>query len=366
MSNRPFIGARMEDALHRRLNTTLGHRGWVPRIVGYRGYGSATHVRVLGRVVLVSPSDASHTGAEPDPSRFPFSRQTRLSVELMSRRGWHNFFALPAPGTEVVVTVGGEKVTVRADRGGYVDVRLRNDELGPGWHRVTLSTPGATATTEVLVVDRTTRVGIVSDIDDTVIATSLPRLLIAAWNSFVLTEQARQSIPGMARMYQHLLQRYPDAPVVYVSTGAWNTYPFLTRFLARHGYPRGPLLLTDWGPTNTGWFRSGVDHKRTALRELARDFPDVEWILVGDDGQHDIRLYSEFDELQPGHTRAIAIRELSSTQQVLAHGTTTVLEDVDKVEWTPDAAPVVRAPDGDRLSPLLDTVLDEQESGGRS
>jgi phosphatidate phosphatase APP1 len=121
------------------------------------------------------------------------------------------------------------------------------------------------------------------------------------------------------------------------------------------------LLLTDWGPTNTGWFRSGVDHKRTALRELARDFPDIEWVLVGDDGQHDIRIYSEFDELQPGHTRAIAIRELSTTQQVLAHGTTTVLEDRHRVQWTPESAPLVRAPDGDQLAPLLDKVLNHED-----
>jgi phosphatidate phosphatase APP1 len=43
----------------------------------------------------------------------------------------------------------------------------------------------------------------------------------------------------------------------YLSTGAWNVAPAVRRFLGRHGYPQGPMLLTDWGPTNTGWFRSG-------------------------------------------------------------------------------------------------------------
>lgn len=49
----------------------------------------------------------------------------------------------------------------------------------------------------------------------------------------------------------------------------------------------GPLLLTDWGPTNTGWFRSGQDHKRACLDRLAKDFPKIKWLLIGDDGQHD-------------------------------------------------------------------------------
>ena len=215
----------------------------MPCVIGYRSYGSATHLRVLGRVILTSPP-----GRNPEqkrqPDRSPLTRRNLLSIELLSQRGWRNFVGLPAPGAEVVVDVNGEKITVRADRAGYVDVRIKNHGLQPGWHEVTLSTSGDTTTAKVLVVSRNTRFGIISDIDDTVISTSLPRSLIAAWNSFVLTEQARKSIPGMARMYQKLLERHPDAPVVYVSTGAWNTYPFLVRFLARHGYPQGPLSVS--------------------------------------------------------------------------------------------------------------------------
>ena len=123
MSNRPFIGARVEDALHRRLNTTLRRRGWVQRVIGYRSYGSATHVRVLGRVVLTSPPGATPE-EERHPDRSPLTRRNMLSIDLLSQRGWHNFLGLPAPGTEVVVDVNGEKITVRADRGGYVDVRV--------------------------------------------------------------------------------------------------------------------------------------------------------------------------------------------------------------------------------------------------
>lgn len=344
MTNRPFIGARLEDAMHRRLNAIMRRRGWQPHLIPFCGYGSQTHLRILARLVLAPPREGNSLG--------------RVAEDLLTQRGWRNFITVPAQRTEVEIDLAGEALTVRSDRGGYIDVRVRNTGLEPGWHDVPMHMGQGTVThAPVLVVGPQQDFGIVSDIDDTVISTSLPRLLIAAWNSFVRTEQARQSVPGMARMYQKLLADHPDAPVIYVSTGAWNTYPFLTRFLARHGYPSGPLLLTDWGPTNTGWFRSGVDHKRTALRELARDFPHIRWVLVGDDGQHDIGTYTEFDELQPGHVRAIAIRELSMTEQVLAHGTTTVLVDNASIQWTPDSAPLVSAPDGDQLYPLVRSAL---------
>ena len=124
----------------------------------------------------------------------------------------------------------------------------------------------------------------------------------------------------MAVLYERLVTAHPDAPVFYLSTGAWNVAPTLTRFLSRNLYPAGPLLLTDWGPTTDRWFRSGQAHKRATLERLAEEFPDVRWLLVGDDGQHDQEIYGEFVASHPENVAAVAIRQLSPTQSVLAGG----------------------------------------------
>ncbi|WP_203566572.1 App1 family protein [Aestuariimicrobium ganziense] len=346
MSTRPFFGARAEERVTAQLASRFRKRGWVEAIIPYAGYGTPDQVRVLGRVVLTPQA--------------PRTDLLKAADAFLSQRGWRNFAAVPLARRTVRVQAGDSEIEIETDRSGYLDVRLKNPGLPTGWHEVQVTTAeGTTATVPVQIIESDETLGLVSDIDDTVLSTFLPRILIAAWNSFVVTEQAREPVPGMARMYQQLLERHPGAPVVYVSTGAWNTYPFLSRFLRRHGYPQGTMLLTDWGPTNTGWFRSGPDHKRTALRELARDFPNVRWVLVGDDGQHDPVLYTEFSNLQPDKVRLIAIRQLTMAQQVLAHGTTTVLADPDDVEWTPEVAPMVKGPDGDDLAPKLWAVLDE-------
>ena len=49
-----------------------------------------------------------------------------------------------------------------------------------------------------------------------------------------------------------------------------------------------------------GWFRSGAEHKRRSLRQLSLDFPKIRWLLVGDVGQHDHDIYSEFSAQNPG------------------------------------------------------------------
>lgn len=341
MKTRPFFAARAEERWNRARNAALHRAGWVPTVIPFTGYGTDQQLRVLARVILT-------------PQRRP--PLLTAAEEFLHRRGWRNFLVAPVVREQVRLEVADEYLDLVTDRGGYLDIRIKNPGLEPGWQKVRLIA-GNTAPIEapLLVVSSDVTFGIVSDIDDTIISTSLPRPFIAAWNSFVLTEQARQPVIGMARLYQRLLAEHPGAPLIFVSTGAWNTHAFLSRFMTRYGFPPGPMLLTDWGPTNTGWFRSGQEHKRTALRELARDFPNIRWLLIGDDGQHDPALYAEFASLQPAHVRARAIRQLTFTESILAHG----IGDLRQQEqvWTPDTAPEVRGPDGDELGAKLRAIL---------
>jgi phosphatidate phosphatase APP1 len=292
--------ARIEDAVHSVVQPRLRERGWRATIIPYTGYGGPDWVRVLARVLLTRPP------AGPDG-------RPRDKV-----RGWRRFATLPVRNASVTVEVAGRRHEVRADRSGYVDCVVEG-ELPAGWGTVRLSSAGAEPVqAPVRLVGPDVRFGIVSDIDDTVMVTALPRPLLAAWNTFVLDEHARTAVPGMAVLYERLAAARPDAPLFYLSTGAWNVAPALTRFLSRHLYPAGPLLLTDWGPTPDRWFRSGQAHKRTTLARLAREFPQIRWLLIGDDGQHDPELYTEFAAAHPGRVAAVAIRHLSPTQAVLA------------------------------------------------
>jgi len=293
--------ARIEDAFHHWRERRGRKRGLVTTIVPYAGYGADGWTRVLCRVVLTRGT----------PSGRPRADKVR---------GWRSFFSIPVDDTEVIVTARGEERRVRPARGGVVDVRL-DIGLEPGWQTVTLQVEGSEpVSAPVFVVDASARFGIVSDIDDTVMVTALPRPFLAAWNTFVLDEHARTPVAGMAVLYERLTREHPGAPVVYLSTGAWNVAPTLTRFLRRNLYPRGPLLLTDWGPTHDRWFRSGQDHKRSSLARLAEEFPDTKWLLIGDDGQHDEELYGEFAATHPENVAAVAIRQLSNGEAVLAGG----------------------------------------------
>ncbi len=325
--------AAFEDAVHRFRERRGRRRGLVPVVLPYSGYGGPGWVRVLGRVLLVKPG-------------LDLRRPERAI------RGWRSFTSIAIGGAAVAVRVDGQEFTVYADRGGVVDVDVAVD-LEPGLRTIELqveSSPPVEA--PVYVVQPDARVGLLSDIDDTVMVTALPRPFLAAWNTFVLDEHARQAVPGMAVLYERIVRENPSCPVVYLSTGAWNVAPTLDRFLSRHLYPQGTLLLTDWGPTHDRLFRSGRDHKQESLERLAREFPTIRWILIGDDGQHDEELYRDFANAHPDNVEAVAIRQLSTPEAVLAGGRS----HIDDADRTASAAPWVWAPDGAGLADELGTA----------
>jgi phosphatidate phosphatase APP1 len=273
--------------------------GYVVEVVPYTGYGSTSWLRVLARVLL-----AKESRRQADPPA--------------GARGWRNFIGVPIEKATVHVDIGERTYEIQADSSGIIDVVIDVD-LEPGWHRIELSSEGSEiAPALVFVVDPQVTFGVVSDIDDTVMVTALPRPLLAAWHTFVVNEHARATTPGMPVLYERLSSRYPGGPFVYLSTGAWNVAPTLTRFLSRNLYPAGALLLTDWGPTAVSWFRSGRAHKRSSLERLANEFPQIKWLLVGDDGQHDESIYHDFVAQHPDKVAAVCIRRLSPSEAVLA------------------------------------------------
>ncbi|WP_307365376.1 App1 family protein [Microbacterium sp. W4I4] len=322
--------ARLEHRFHVWRERRARRRGRSATVVPFPGYAGTGWVRVVGRVLIVPPLKRSRT-------------------EGAGVRGWRSFVSIPVSFASVQIHIGGRTHDVVADRGGVVDTVIAAD-LEPGWQTFTMSVEGLEPVeATVFVVADGEHFGVVCDVDDTVMVTALPRPFIAAWNSFVVDEHARTPVPGMAVLLEQLRRDHPGAPVVYLSTGAWNIAPTLRRFLSRNLFPAGAMLLTDWGPTHDRWFRSGREHKLSNLRRLAEQFPEVRWLLIGDDGQHDEAIYSQFLSEHPGSVAGVAIRRLLPAEAVLAGGRASAEHIAEDVPW-------VSAEDGAGLRDRLGEV----------
>lgn len=330
------IARKVEKTINRVGVKRSTSKGWKPQFTGYAGYGTTEHVHVLGRVLMQDP-DSENT-------------------DNWAQRGYKQFFTIQVGGHPVTAQAGKQTISGTTNANGYFDLLIYDHGLEPGWQEVTISSEGMeTITTDVLIVDLATKTGIISDIDDTIMVTWLPRAMTAAWNSWVKRTNTRQPVEGMTAFFHELHEHYPDAPVFYLSTGAWNTYPTLKSFMAQNGYPRGPMLLTDWGPTPTGLFRSGQEHKKVQLRNLFINYPDMNWILIGDDGQHDPLTYGNAANDHPNRIHSVAIRNLSPQEQLLSHGSMNPLAEAN--EEGQITVPLIQGATGHQLAKKFRQIL---------
>lgn len=171
------------------------------------------------------------------------------------------------------------------------------------------------ARAEVMTPPSTAKFGVISDIDDTVLTTHAQSLLKSAYMTFLKNAYSRLPFEGVAAFYQALQKGASGAeenPVFYVSSSPWNLYDLLVDFLEINKLPKGPLFLKDYGFTHNKLFTEshGV-HKPKQIRNILNAYPQLNFILIGDSGQHDPEIYKEVIKEFPGRILAAYIRDVS-------------------------------------------------------
>lgn len=288
-----------EDGAHvswYRLTSLLGLRQ--PRhIVAYRGYGNGERIWVRGRVLANrEPPEAADDHDWWDNLRATLSR-------------WNTFEVRDAP---VTLRYRDQTRTVRTDHEGYYQASFP----APGDTRDAIAVHAEHAAGEHLleathwVMAPPARADhlIISDVDDTVLHTSITDLLLAARLTFFNNARTRTPLAGAAGLYRELAQgEDPRAanPVVYVSNSAWNLYDLIRDFLSLNGFPKGPILLRD-----IGFGSRSSAHKPESLRYLLERYPELPAVLIGDSGQHDASIYAELAQAYPDRVAAVYIRDI--------------------------------------------------------
>lgn len=305
-------------------------------LLAYRGYGNSTRAHVYGRALEVRNVSAS----TDSDSTFRNLLNTYRRAE-----------ADPLAFAQVTVEHANASTTITADDEGFFNGLIDLGKPVSGdeeWYeyRVSLVSPAhpeihtAPAVGELLVPPPTARFGVISDIDDTVIQSRVSNFLQAARTVMLGNARTRLPFPGVAAFYRALRDGASGDeknPVFYVSSSPWNIYDVVAEFMDLQKIPRGPLLLRDW---DIGWgllaSSRHVDHKTTAIRNIVRIHPEMQFILIGDTGQRDPEIYRQIVAEFPKRVKAIYIRDVTLNpvrssavkklaEEILAAGSTLVL-----------------------------------------
>ena len=299
------------DTLTDQLKFRLGYVDPI-QILPYRTYGTVNRLYLKGRVL----EDERIGGAQ--------EKDTILSnlVNMYKR-----FESDEVAGARLKAVFGTEEAHTVTDREGYFhfDLLPESPVLAEDlWHPVDLHLveiprpyePGFRTRAEVMIPPPEAEYGIISDIDDTIVRTSATDTLAMARSVFLNNARTRLPFAGVSEFYRSLqLGRNGrrNNPFFYVSSSPWNMYDLLRDFLDLNQIPAGPLLLRDFGLMNNALISKGGGHMGHKFREIERilqTYPDLNFVLVGDSGQEDPKIYREVALRFPGRVLAIYIRDV--------------------------------------------------------
>ena len=331
-------------------------------IIPYRGYASGRRVLVQGRV----------------------QEHRHIPVATATDSVWRNLLSTfkrvdadPLPHATVRVTIAGTQHDVQADDEGFIRAWLELAEPLPAsepWHPVEFQLLDGTrtnraeprATGEVRVPTDAAAFGVISDLDDTVIQSRITSFLQAARTVMLGNARTRLPFPGVAAFYRALERGADDErlnPIFYVSSSPWNIHDLVAEFLDIQGIPRGPITLRDWDIVLSALTSSHLGtFKEPVINEILELYPELPFILIGDNSQQDPEIYRGLLDKHPGRILGIYIRNVDANpersasvqalaEQVLAAGSTLVLADdtyaaathAAKQKWiSEDALPSIR------------------------
>jgi phosphatidate phosphatase APP1 len=288
------------------------------QIVTYRSYGTANRLFIKGRLL----EDKGIKDATNEDSLW------RNLLNMYKR-----FESDEVPGALLKIHFQGKDHLVTTDEEGYFTLHLNTEipvQWEDMWHAVDIElieaplpfAHGLKSTAQVLVPPPDAEYGVISDIDDTIIKTTATHLLAMSRNVFFYNAHTRLPFAGISEFYKALqLGRNGkrNNPFFYVSSSPWNLYDLLIDFLDLNNIPHGPLLLRDFG-LNKNEFMSNdhMGHKFKEIENILLTYPQLNFVLIGDSGQEDPKIYREVVRKYPDRILVIYIRDvqLSDRQKI--------------------------------------------------
>ncbi len=144
---------------------------------------------------------------------------------------------------------------------------------------------------KIFIYNKNSALGLISDIDDTVIFTQSYNGLKTVYNTFLYNAFRRKTLPNVRNWYNELTEN-GKLPTFYLSSSPWNLYDVLLQILRINDLPEGTILLRDYGiDYDKLLLGSHSEHKRKAIDDILAAYPQTAFILSGDTAQHDPDIY---------------------------------------------------------------------------
>ncbi len=281
------------------------HRGAALHL--YTGFGNGSNFVLYGHALSLAPLQ-----------RKKYRRFFLLNALALLRL----FMVKPMAGAAVKLIWNDGEINAVSEYDGFIKFEWRvENQLPSGQYkcRVLLfkkNNPNkvVAACEATIVVPEPSDYNFISDIDDTFLISHSGNLRKRLF--VLLTENAhsRKSFDGAVQHYRLLHGTEDDNPVnnafFYVSSSEWNLYGYIKEFVQQQKLPEGIFLLNQI-KTFSKLLATGQNNhngKFTRIVRILEMYPHQKFILLGDDSQKDIDIYTSVVEHFPQNIYCVYIR----------------------------------------------------------
>ena len=240
----------------------------------------------------------------------------------------HKFRIEPLANQEIQLQFRDLKVSTKTMEDGYFRFNIPyQDKIESGWHDFEVTSQAENRDFHIiekgeLLKPFDSRYGIISDIDDTFLISHSDNPLKKLYVMLSKNLENRKVFDDVVPHYQMLSKAgqgdHAFNSFFYVSSSEWNLYDFIDEFAQLHELPKAVIKLKKIKTGLRDFVRSGRgshDHKFVKIKDIITFYPDLKYVLLGDDSQHDPYIYENIIKTFPLNIKAVYIRQTSKKQK---------------------------------------------------
>ncbi|MDQ6843336.1 MAG: App1 family protein [Bacteroidota bacterium] len=278
-----------------------------PVIKVYRGYGNLEKITIYGHVLKISPM-----------ARKTYRQNRIVNTFSMLRL----FMIRPFIRARVSMKWNDKIYEAETEDDGFFKFEWM-PEIAPvtGWHNVTVNlneelyqSLHVTGEGE-FYIPFLSQHAFISDIDDTFLISHSSKLRKRLYVLFTKNARSRKPFEGVVNHYCLLSAGQKDHAVnsfFYVSSSEWNLYDLIVEFSKENHLPKGVYLLNQIKKISEVLRTGQNKHSGKFIRivRIIETYPQLQFILMGDDTQEDPNIYLAIAEHFPKNVYAVYIRRV--------------------------------------------------------
>ncbi len=254
--------------------------------------------------VLVFNNKSLITGVILDASLPDYSlSQKKSAVKIVS-----TYFRQPLTAETVILQIGSDSFETTTNSHGSFSLYLENqvhEEVKVYLKEKAQYLPAIQIYPQYFG-PRNEKLAVISDIDDTIMVSHTASLTKRV-KTILTPIKERKTIDFTHGLISQLVS--DEGRIYYVSKSEYNLFEMISRIILQHGLPVGHLFLTPYLKFNQLLNpKKGKAFKTECIKFILDHSKNTKFVLVGDDTQRDMDVYTEIARLYPGQIVKIYIR----------------------------------------------------------